>query len=239
MTNNEFSDYLKDLYSKSDMEIQESQINDFCIYKETLVEWCGKMNLTAIKDDHGIGEKHFLDSTLLLKYIDVPKKSKMADIGSGAGFPAVPIKIMRNDIDVTMIDSLNKRLIFLNELLNKLNLQGATVHLRGEEAGQKKEFREKFDIVTARAVAQMRELSEYCLPLVKIGGIFAVLKGFEIEEELEQADSAIKLMGGEIQDVIKYDLVSGDKRSIIVIKKISQTPSKFPRPSAKIAKNPI
>ena len=239
MNESEFKSYNRKVFEENSLNITDDQLDKFWIYRNMLIEWSEKMNLTAILDDEGIIVKHFLDCAILLRYVDIKPNASLADVGSGAGFPAVVVKIMRPDIGITMIDSLNKRLIFLNELLLRLDLDGKTVHLRGEDAGRKPEFREKFDFATARAVAKMAILSEYCIPLLKNGGSFVALKGYDVEEEMDSAKSAVKLLGGEISNIVGYDLINDGKRSIISIKKISQTPTKFPRPTAKIAKNPI
>lgn len=239
MVGNEFKQYLKDIFQESGMDISDIQLDKFCIYRDMLIDWNNKMNLTAITDSAEIAKKHFLDSALLLKYVKIPLNSSIVDVGSGAGFPAVVLKIMREDINITMIDSLNKRLLFLNQLMSALEIHGNTVHLRAEESGRKSEYREKFDVATARAVAKMSVLSEYCIPLVKVGGIFAVLKGQDIDDELNESKSAIKLLGGQVENICKYDLLNDGKRAIIEVKKISQTPTKFPRATAKISKKPI
>ena len=160
-------------------------------------------------------------------------------MGTGAGFPSLPCALVRSDLKLTLLDSLNKRIIFLEEVTRELGREAACIHARAEEGGRNPALREKFDLATARAVASMRELSEYCLPFVKVGGIFAALKGYEIEEELNEAKAAIRLLGGEIQEVQKKILPDGSRRGIVLIQKISQTSTKYPRPSAKIKKNPL
>lgn len=228
---------LYDLANKFNIILNEDELNKFDIYAKELVSWNEKINLTAITQPDDICVKHFFDSLLLLDAIDVKENAKMIDVGTGAGFPSIPCKIYRNDIELTLLDSLNKRINFLNEISNNIGINTNCIHSRAEDAGKKDEYREKFDIATARAVAHLRELSEYCLPFVKVGGYFVSLKGYEIEEEIEESKKAIKLLGGQIIDVKKYD--EDNKRSIIIIKKISQTPTKYPRISAKIKKQPI
>ena len=183
--------------------------------------------------------REFIESLLLLRAVDLPKGAKMADVGTGAGFPGIPVKIARPDISLVLVDSLNKRLAFLEDLCRRLALSAERVHGRAEDLGRQPQYRESFDLVTARAVTNMRELAEFCLPMVKKGGCFAAMKGFEVEEELAQAKKAIAVLGGKVQEVRKYTLPDGGKRSVVVIKKISQTPTKYPRPFAKISKSPL
>ena len=184
------------LFAEHGFEINDKNYDDFYRYAELLVEWNGKMNLTAITDPRGISVKHFLDSVMLLKYCDIPENARLADVGTGAGFPAVPLKIYRSDIDAVLIDSLNKRINFLNEVSAALDLPMKCIHSRAEESGKNPELREMFDIVTARAVAAMPVLCEYCLPLVKPGGIFAAMKG--VSEDISAAENAVKILGGKI-----------------------------------------
>lgn len=231
---------LKEYALKYGITLEEKMLSDFGVYGEMLKEWNGKINLTAIVDDEGITVKHFIDSLLLLDAVSVPHGAKIVDVGTGAGFPGVPIKIVRPDVNLTLMDSLNKRLVFLESLCGSLNISAEKVHGRAEDMGRQGTlYRGAFDVATARAVTDMRELSEYCLPLLKKGGFFAALKGFEIEEELEQAKKAISILGGKIEGIKKYTLPDGGKRSIVCVKKISQTPTKYPRPFAKIAKSPL
>lgn len=217
----------------------EKQLNLLEIYANTLVEWNEKINLTAITQPEEIAVKHFLDSFLLLHAAEVPKNATVIDVGTGAGFPSVPCKLVREDLNLTLLDSLNKRILFLQALCEALGIKAQTIHARAEEGGRNPKLREQYDVATARAVASMRELCEYCLPFVKVGGVFVALKGYEIEEELSAAKGAIKLLGGEVVRVEKYILPDESKRSIVIIKKISQTPTKYPRQSAKIAKTPL
>jgi 16S rRNA (guanine527-N7)-methyltransferase len=230
-------DKFKELFTQYGFEITEKQYNDFLLYAKLLVEWNEKINLTAITDAEGITVKHFLDSILLLKYAEIKLNSSLIDIGTGAGFPAVPLKIYRNDLDITLLDSLNKRLNFLNEVSQQLELPMKTVHFRAEEGAKKPELREKFDIAAARAVAALPVLYEYCLPYVKVGGQFIALKG--PNEDYKAADTALKLLGGELAKAEEYKLPNGDSRLLIVAKKISQTSSKYPRNSSQIAKKSL
>ncbi len=208
-------------------------------YAEMLVEWNQKINLTAITEPDDIVIKHFIDSILLLKVIDLPLNASLIDVGTGAGFPSLPICVVRNDLRPTLLDSLNKRVTFLEELCKEIAVNAKFLHARAEETGQKEEYREKFDAATARAVAHLRELSEYCLPFVKQGGVFIALKGYEVENELEEARYAISQMGGKVEAVEKFELPFENKRSIVIIRKFRQTPAKYPRMTAKIKKYPL
>ena len=180
-----------------------------------------------------------MDSIAPLHFYEIPQHARLADVGSGAGFPSVPMAIVRPDLQVTHIDSLNKRLVFLTSLCGALGMKTQQVHLRGEEAGRKPEHRDVYDVVTARAVARLNILCEWCLPLVKPGGVLLALKGPEGTEELEQARNAVKELGGQAQPPICYTLPDGSARSLIVIKKISQTSTKYPRQTGKITKKPL
>lgn len=216
-----------------------NSLDRFDEYSRFLIEYNDKVNLTAITDPEEIAIKHFLDSIMLTKAIEIKKNATLVDVGTGAGFPSVPVKIIREDIDITLMDALNKRLIFLDELCSRLKLNARTVHIRAEQAGADKLYREKFDVATARAVAALPVLCEYCLPLVKVGGYFIAMKGYEIEEELESSKTAIGVLGARFESVSKFILPDSSKRSIIIIKKISQTPTKYPRQTAKIAKQSL
>ena len=231
------------LAKEQGIELSERMLDQFSVYAITLQEWNQVMNLTAIVDDEGITVKHFLDSLLLidtLKSLQMDTASmKMIDVGTGAGFPGVPTAIACPGTKLTLLDGLNKRIKFLTELCGKLEIPAEAIHGRAEEMGRKPEYREQYDLATARAVSDLRELSEYCLPFVKKGGYFCALKGYDVEEELKGASKAIALLGGKVTKVNKYTLPDGSKRSIVCIKKISQTNPKYPRPSAKIAKNPL
>lgn len=219
--------------------ISQKQADCFQRYMELLLEWNQKMNLTAITEPEEVAIKHFVDSLLLFKAVVIPEHAKVADVGTGAGFPGIPLAVMRPDLDLTLLDSLNKRLVFLEAVCNGLEISSTRVHMRAEEAGRQKAFREQFDLVTARAVAPLNLLAEYCLPLVKVGGIFAAMKGPGIEEELAVAKQAVSILGGKLEEVCSFLLPDGSKRSIAVIKKIKHTGDRYPRQSAKIAKNPL
>lgn len=232
-------DYLKQCVESIGFSISDEQIEKFYQYSKILVEWNNKMNLTAITDKQGIVVKHFVDSILLLKAYQIAPNSSLIDIGSGAGFPAIPVKIMRDDINITLVDSLNKRITFLKELSKSLILKSECIHIRAEQIGHQRFYRENYDVATARAVSNISVLSEYCLPLVKVGGYFILLKGSDIQQELDDGKKAINILGGEIKDIKKYILPDNSIRNIILVKKISQTATKYPRNASKIKKTPI
>lgn len=234
-------DFLTDKLKETGFELsQPEQLAErFDRYAEMLVDWNEKINLTAITAPDEIVIKHFVDSLLLLKAYDVPKGASMIDIGTGAGFPSVPVAMVRDDIRLTLMDSLNKRINFLKELSEALRVNAECVHARAEEFGNKPEYREQYDVACARAVAHLRELSEYCLPFVKVGGAFVALKSVGLEQELEEAKAAIDILGGKVERISRFTLPDGAERAIAVIRKIRPTPKKFPRPYGKIKKNPL
>ena len=221
------------------LEPKEKALERLSKYAELLKEWNEKINLTAITEDEEIEVKHFLDSLMLLKYADIPQGASLIDVGTGAGFPSVPCLCQRDDIKLTLLDSLLKRLKFLDLLCQELGVNATTEHYRAEDGGHAKNLREKFDFATSRAVANLRDLSEFCLPFVKVGGYFVALKGFDCDEEIDLAKPAIKKLGGKIERVEKFDLPMDNKRAIIIIKKLSQTPPQFPRKPHVMAKKPI
>ncbi len=230
---------LKEKAEMFHVKLDETALERFEIYAKLLVEWNEKINLTAITDPEGIVIKHFVDSLTIFYERDIPRSAKVIDVGTGAGFPGLPMLIARPDLDMTLMDSTNKRLTVISDILEKTGLTANIVHSRAEEAGKKPQFREQFEISTARAVTNLRDLSEYCLPFVKLGGSFVAMKSAKAEEEIAEAKKAIKLLGGEISDIKSFNLLAYGERNIINVKKISSTPAKYPRPSAKMAKNPI
>lgn len=215
------------------------QLDKFYKYMQLLIEWNEKMNLTAITEPEEIILKHFIDSLTILK--DINDNSKVVDVGTGAGFPGIPLSIMKQDIKITLVDSLNKRLIFLKEVVEQLKLENIEIiHARAEEFGQNKEYREKFDIATSRAVANLSTLSEYLIPLVKVNGKCICMKASEAEEEIEQAKKAINVLGGTINKIDKFNLPKSDiGRTIIIINKEKNTPNKYPRKAGTPSKEPI
>lgn len=213
---------------------QEQQLRKLADY---MVEYNKHTNLTRITEPAEIIEKHYIDSILPLTMVDVPRGTKCIDVGAGAGFPSLPMKIYRPDLDFTLLDSGNKRITYLESACGHIGIECATLHARGEDAGQDKQYRGRFGLATARAVAQLNVLCEYCMPFVGVGGLFLALKGEKDETDL--AKNAVKVLGGEIETVKKYALPGGDKRSLIVIRKVSDTPPQYPRVSAKIAKKAL
>ncbi|MDO4743770.1 MAG: 16S rRNA (guanine(527)-N(7))-methyltransferase RsmG [Clostridia bacterium] len=217
-------------------ELNKEQEEKFFVFSKMLVEWNEKMNLTAVTDPDGISIKHFLDSLAPVFKINFKENARVIDIGTGAGFPGIPIKILREDLSFTYLDSLNKRINFLKEVSKNLNLENAEfIHMRAEEAGQNKLLRESFDYAVSRAVAPLKILSEYALPLLKMGGIFAAFKAFDIDEEVNDAKSMIGNLGGKIKDISEVSIPNSDiVRKIVLIEKIKETPKQFPRKPNKI-----
>ena len=224
---------------KIDIKFTEEQLNQFYKYMNLLLEWNEKINLTAITDPNEVILKHFIDSLTINKYIK--ENSTLADVGTGAGFPGIPLKILRPDLKITLVDSLNKRINFLNEVINKLNLVNIeTVHSRIEDFGKDKKYRESFDFVTARAVANLAVLSEYLLPIAKVGGQCVCMKGSSVEEELSNGKKAIKVLGGKIKNIDEFVLPDSDmSRNVIIIDKIKNTPNKYPRKAGIPVKEPL
>lgn len=208
-------------------------------YGRMLLEWNEKINLTAITDPDEILYKHFYDCLLFFDAVKISENAKVIDVGTGAGFPGMVLKIARPDIRLTMLDGLNKRLVFLNTVLSELKLEAETVHMRAEDGGKSPEYRERFDLACARAVAAMPVLCEYCIPFVKKGGYFVAMKGSSGIEEAKSASNAIKLLGGEKPEIICRELRKNEPRTFISIKKISQTPTGYPRTGGKIAKSAL
>lgn len=222
-------------FGKSDISIDEKQAEKFVILCDYMVEYNQNVNLTSITDFSEVVVKHFVDSVLPFEMVDIPSGSSFIDVGTGAGFPAIPLLIIRPDLKGTLCDSLNKRCVYLEKACSLLGINAEVIHARSEELGRKK--RECFDFATARAVAAMPVLSEYCIPFVKVGGRFIALKS--VNEDISSAAEAISKLGGEIESVVDYKIPNGDARRLAVIKKISHTPTKYPRNSGNIAKKPL
>ena len=232
-----FVDFIKEL-EQLNINASKEMENKFEIYYNRLIEVNSYMNLTSITEREEVYIKHFLDSLFITKAIDITKPFSLCDVGSGAGFPSIPLAIVTNNAKVTIIDALNKRINFINDLAQKLNLDNVNaIHARAEDYA--KEKREDFDYVTARAVARLNVLVELCLPLVKVGGLFIAMKTQD-EDELNEAKNAISILGGKIENIISFNLPNDyGKRSIIIIKKIKNTPSKYPRGFSKIKERPL
>ena len=227
------------MFADTGIELTEEQVYRLGMYSEMLVQWNEKINLTAITDAEGISIKHFFDSIYPFSLVDLPKGSSLIDVGTGAGFPSCPVKIWRDDLRLTLVDSLQKRITFLAQLSDSLSLGATCIHSRAEDLGRSGEFRENFDFATARAVANLSDLCEYCLPFVKVGGKFIALKGSGADEEIRQAKDAIKTLGGKIAQTTEYTLPNGDGRTLVVIDKVNTTPDKYPRNSAQIKKKSL
>ena len=231
MIKNLLQNYIKDYK----ITLTENQYEQFQKYFELLAEWNGKMNLTAITDESGVALKHFADSLSLLNFVDIPQNSSLADVGTGAGFPGVVLKIARPDIKLTLIDSLNKRLVFLGEVCAQLGIEAELIHSRAEDGARDEKLRESFDFAVSRAVARMNVLSEYCLPYVKVGGAFCAMKGAQANEEFKESLNAINTLGGKLEKKYFFELPeNGGERAIAVVRKVKNTPQKYPRQSGKI-----
>lgn len=229
---------IRQVLAASNLKLTGKMIAQFEKYAALLIEWNKKMNLTAITEPRQIAIKHFLDSLSLLSAYDVPQAAKVIDVGTGAGFPGVPLKIARPDIELTLLDSLQKRLVFLDVLTDQLELKVALVHCRAEDGARKDLFREKFDVAVSRAVAPLNILLEYCLPFVKVGGVFVALKGSRAQEEIDAAKNALQVLNGEIVKVENFKLAE-EERNVIVIRKTEEVDFLYPRSSAKIKRKPL
>ena len=228
-------DLLQNYIKDYKITLTENQYEQFQKYFELLAEWIEKMTLTAITDESGVALKHFADSLSLLNFVDIPQNSSLADVGTGAGFPGVVLKIARPDIKLTLIDSLNKRLVFLGEVCAQLGIEAKLIHSRAEDGARDEKLRESFDFAVSRAVARMNVLSEYCLPYVKVGGAFCAMKGAQANEEFKESLNAINTLGGKLEKKYFFELPeNGGERAIAVVRKVKNTPQKYPRQSGKI-----
>lgn len=221
------------LLNNLDIELTDEQYYQFHKYYEVLVEWNDRMNLTAITEERDVFVKHFYDSLCLIKSVDLNSQT-LLDVGSGAGFPSIPLKIIYPDLKITIIDALNKRITFLQALVKELGIDAELIHGRAEEYKRK----HCFDLVTARAVANLNMLSELCIPFVKINGLFLAMKGPKLEEEIESSLGAIGLLGGRVVESIQY-LVDDQTRQLLIVKKIQKTDKKYPRKFSQIKNNPL
>lgn len=224
---------------KYGVNLDDTAIDRFDKYAQMLVSWNEKINLTAITDPTEIVIKHFTDSISVLKYVKLEEGAKIIDVGTGAGFPGTALLIARPDLKLTALDSTGKKLKVVKDILDNLGLEAEILHARAEEASRKAQYRESFDYAFARAVAPLYNLSEYCLPFVKVGGFFVSMKAAKAAQEVDEAKKAIHVLGGQLTAFNTFELEDAGERSIIEIKKISQTSAKYPRQSAKIAKNPL
>lgn len=221
------------------VKLKAEQAERFQVYMEMLMEWNQKLNLTAITEPDEIVEKHFLDSLTVLTACKLKEGAKLLDVGTGAGFPGLPLKIARPDLELTLLDGANKKLNFLGEVCGALGLDAKRIHKRAEEAGRDAAFREGFDVVTARAVASLNVLAEYCLPLVKMKGFFVAMKGPGAGDELAVAQRALELLGGDQVEVKPVQLPSAGERNLVVARKLRFTPKEYPRHGGTINKHPL
>lgn len=220
------------------IEIDEEQIKQFYIYMKKILEWNEKVNLTAIKDEKEFIVKHFVDSLTVSRYVENAKS--LIDIGTGAGFPGVPLKIINKNLKVTLIDSINKKLNVIKDINNEIQLKDLEIiHTRAEDLAVKEDYRECYDIATTRAVSNLTTILEYMLPFVKVGGYAICMKGPNYKEELDESKKAIEILGGKFEKIESLNVGNELERNIIVIKKIKQTPRKYPRGQGKPLKEPI
>lgn len=231
----EFADKAKE----AGIKVTPAQAEQFETYCRLLLEWNEKINLTAITDPGEVAEKHFIDSLTLLSHCAIKQGAKVIDVGTGAGFPGVPLKILRPDIELTLLDGVNKRLNFLGEVCSALGIQAQRLHKRAEEAGLEHKLRESFDIAAARAVAPLNILCEYCLPLVKMKGYFLAMKGPGAAEEISQAKHAMELLGGTEVEIHSFSLPTAGERNIVAVRKKAFTPKGYPRHGGTITKHPL
>lgn len=237
----EYYDILKQASDNESLEFTEDKYNKFIRYKELIKEWNEKVNLTAITEDSEIIKKHFIDSIKVFKFQELKNAKKVIDIGTGGGFPGIPMKIINPSSKVVLLDSLNKRINFLNEVIKELKLNDIeTIHGRAEDFAQENKYRERFDVAVSRAVANLTVLTEFCLPFVKIGGYFVAMKGPAIDEEMKEAKNAIKILGGEVEEILKVDIEGSDlNHNLVIIRKLKETPKKYPRKAGMVTKNPL
>ena len=221
------------------IKLSDHQLEQFETYYEMLVEKNKVMNLTAITEPDDMTVKHFADCLSVFKYVNFKEGARLIDVGTGAGFPGLVLLLARPDLDVTFLDGTGKKLACIESVLSNVGLNGNILHSRAEEAGKDPLYREKFDFATARAVASLPVLCEYCIPFIKKGGSFISMKSAFSDDEIISASASLRILGGKIESDNVFDLVENTRRRILIIKKISQTPSKYPRASAKISKNPL
>lgn len=230
-------DLLKDAALDFGVLLDDMALDRFELLEQRLVRWNNHINLTAITEPDEIVIKHFVDSLSIFSAVDLPRGASVIDVGCGAGFPGLPLLIARPDLDLTFLDSVGKKLSFIKEVMRYNGLMGDVVHDRAENIGLSVKYRESFDFAVTRAVAPLNMLAEYCLPLVKVGGMYVSMKG--ADNEVELGKNAIEKLGGKIENIVSLELPTGDKRNLILIRKISQTSIKYPRKSKKISSKPL
>lgn len=223
------------------LPFNEETYNKFMQYKDMIKYWNEKINLTAITEDEQIVKKHFIDCIKIFKFSPLKEAKSIIDVGTGAGFPGIPIKIIKPDINVVLLDSLNKRINFLNEVINKIDLKNiTTIHGRAEDFSRKIEYREKSDVAVSRAVANLAVLSELCIPYVNVGGYFVAMKGPSVEDEIKEGRNAVSILGGKIEDIIKIEIENSDlNHNLVVIKKVKETQKAYPRKAGTAVKKPL
>ncbi len=236
-----YFEYMKSCAMEMGIELDEISYGKFIKYSEMLIDWNSRINLTAITDMDGIVKKHFIDSLKIFEFSKLKNARKVIDVGTGAGFPGIPMKIVNDQFEMTLLDSLNKRIEYLKEVCKELELRNVNfVHARAEDGAKMPEHREKYDIAVSRAVANMAVLSELCLPFVRQGGYFIALKGPGVETELNESKKAITEMGGKLLEVINVTIKDTDlNHNIVVVEKIGKTPLKYPRQAGLVSKKPI
>lgn len=237
----EYFDILNEASNNVGLDFNEKKYQQFMRYKDLIKEWNEKINLTAIKEDEDIVKKHFIDSMKVFKFDGLKDAKNVIDIGTGGGFPGIPMKIMKPEINIVLLDSLNKRIKFLNEVIKDLELKNiSAIHGRAEDFAQEHQYREKFDVAVSRAVANLTVLSEYCIPYIKVGGFFVAMKGPAAEEEIKCSQNAIRKLGGRIEHIEKVQIEDSDlKHNLIIISKISGTHRQYPRKAGIVSKNPL
>lgn len=236
-----FYDIMQKASNDVGMNFNEEKYNKFIKYMRLVQEWNEKINLTAILEDEEFIKKHFIDCIKIFKCDEAKEAKTLIDVGTGAGFPGIPIAIMRDDLDITLLDSLNKRINFLNLVVKELGLKNVTtIHSRAEDGARDKKLREKFDIATSRAVANMSVLSEFCLPYVRVGGNFIALKGPAVDEEIQNSKNAIGTLGGKLIDICEVNIEDTElKHNLVVVEKIKECGKAYPRKAGSITKKPL
>ncbi|QGU96748.1 16S rRNA (guanine(527)-N(7))-methyltransferase RsmG [Clostridium bovifaecis] len=237
----EYYDMLSIAANNVGLEFNNERYNQFIKYKDLLKDWNEKVNLTAITEDEEIIKKHFIDSMKIFKFEPLKKAKRVIDIGTGGGFPGIPMKIIRPEMEIVLLDSLKKRINVLQDILKNIEVNDvSTIHGRAEDYAQAPQYREKFDAVVSRAVANLAVLSEFCLPYVKVGGYFVAMKGPAVEEEVIEAKKAIGVLGGKLEEIIEVEIEGSDlNHNLVIIKKVKNTPKQYPRKAGTAAKKPL
>lgn len=234
----EFEVFFEKELNKNQLIVSKESYNKYFKYMKNVLEWNTKINVTAVRDEENFIIKHYIDSLMISKYVE--GKPRVIDIGTGAGFPGVPVKLYNEDVDITLIDSINKKLNVIRESIKELDLKNIDIiHSRAEDLALKEGYRESFDVATTRAVSNLSTILEYMMPFIKVGGIAVCMKGPNYQEELDAARNAIKILGGKLELIENFNINTEYERNIIIIKKVSKTPNKYPRSGNKPLKEPI